>query len=1699
MILKLNKRILLISAVICILILIPTSFASGDVNETLSTDNNIDDVVSDVGDTGTDNSTIYVSNGENEGQGTVDNPYSSISKAVESYNSSSNSKVYIKNGNYVFTQQIELDKDINIVGESKEGTVLDGNFQTSIFKVSGNYKITLTNLTFKNAKTGPALDCDFLTSLDIDNCNFENNSNGAFVFKPMYITNPTVTIKNSCFKDNENDDGAAIYMSRGTSLNITDTVFENNRAPLGETSASQGGAIYAFNNLQVLYVDNCIFRGNAAIKGSAISQDCAGDLYIYNSLFENNTSPGNSRYNINSSVVFDNQRNSNELTLYLRNNTLVDNSLNNEIVVTGNVKVVYDDKNVRMTASDVDKTFGDDFNYHVKLTDFDGNPLANKEIVVTLTNKYDNSITTISNITNANGTATISLKNQKAGKYSAAARFAGDEYWDDISVTNNIFIRTENEYNIIFDPDYIYITEGQSYNVTGFIYDEYLTPVNLLNKQYSIDWLDYDNKHLVIEGGLYKVDGNKIVFDVNRCHLVTRDEPYVLYFNVSSIGSGTVTVDLSKDVSNIDSSLDVIYVSKDGNDTIGDGSESNPLASVQLALVANNVFGGGKTIFVKEGVYEISTFTILGNVTIIGEKSRTVFKQNTGRWGMFELDSANIVRFINLTFIDGYATPIPESLIHVTDESIAYIDGCEFLNNSGYAGGAITVSRGGTVYINNSYFHENKAFLDTNIGGAIYVERGYLYIANSLFVNNTACDGGVIFLGFESEADIINSTFENNTAIKTTHSEGGGGAIFTRSNNLNIENCSFIENYADLYGGAIYIDYGDVSIEKSYFENNYVKYNGEEKGSAIESSYLSYCNLTMSNSVLISADSHLNYIVYIHNLDENHTVDLNDNLWKTNALRASPGVTYEVKINVYIENEFVYTGDIVEFTVELVRYNIENGTSPLNSSVHDLNLKIIPTIGNVENPFVTVKDNVATFIYHATNVGEEKIYFENVFNHTSHRFNVLDGSNKIKINSTVDIVADKTSTITVTLDANISKNLTIRVNDVDYSVKVNNSQAVLSIETVPGDYEVKVIFAGDETYKGFINVERFTVDKFESKLTAENITTYYNGVFRAYLKDDDGNPIANEKLTIVINGKTYTVMTDGSGVGTLKLDLQSTGVYNVTTAFDGSANYNPSQVNSTITVEYLNIRLTPEENVLITPLKGSFSVKVTDDKRNPIRDTEVIVTINLVDYIVKTDENGTATVNLANNGLNAAEYNAYVTVVANDVHSAAEITTKITVEKATATIKAEDIVAFAQNGELIVILTDEDGNPINATNVVVSLNGQTKVIKTDENGTASLPLNLNVGNYTAVISLDDNRIYKAHEITSSILVKDNRAIIYAPDVTVHYAKSLFTLTLSDVDGNPIANETLIVNINGNDYIAITDGSGAASVAVDLPIGSYDVLTIFEGNSIFRSGNATSRITVHSSISSSDMKRGYNSPYDFIATLKDENGNPVSNRQVTLVVNGKNYNINSDANGVVKLTAKLSVGKYAVSVTNPITAETTAFYTTIVKRIIGNANINMYYLANKYYKVRIFGDDGKAVGAGQIVKMTIGGKTYNVKTDKNGYASFKITLKPKTYTITATYKGVKVSNKVVVKPVLTAKNIVKKQAKIVKFSAKLLNTNGKAFKNKVVTFKIKGKTYKVKTDSKGFATLSLKNLKAGNYIVKTTYGKSTISNTVKIKK
>ena len=134
---------------------------------------------------------------------------------------------------------------------------------------------------------------------------------------------------------------------------------------------------------------------------------------------------------------------------------------------------------------------------------------------------------------------------------------------------------------------------------------------------------------------------------------------------------------------------------------------------------------------------------------------------------------------------------------------------------SSRAGGAIVVTIS-CVTVTGSIFEENRA----EVGGAIFGElNSNIAIIDSIFVGNhvtshntdSHCYGGAVYTQSGCTVLVINSTFNNNTAIKETNGYAiyAGGALFATDNyngaTVDINGCKFKFNKANQNGGAVYI------------------------------------------------------------------------------------------------------------------------------------------------------------------------------------------------------------------------------------------------------------------------------------------------------------------------------------------------------------------------------------------------------------------------------------------------------------------------------------------------------------------------------------------------------------------------------------------------------------------------------------------------------------------------------------------------------------------------------------------------------------------------------------------------------------------------------------------------------------------------------------------------------------------------------
>lgn len=161
----------------------------------------------------------------------------------------------------------------------------------------------------------------------------------------------------------------------------------------------------------------------------------------------------------------------------------------------------------------------------------------------------------------------------------------------------------------------------------------------------------------------------------------------------------------------------------------------------------------------------------------------------------------------------------------------------------------------------------------------------------------------------------------------------------------------------------------------------------------------------------------------------------------------------------------------------------------------------------------------------------------------------------------------------------------------------------------------------------------------------------------------------------------------------------------------------------------------------------------------------------------------------------------------------------------------------------------------------------------------------------------------------------------------------------------------------------------------------------------------------------------------------------------LSLNNNRYKI---SNGI------LSVVTFAADI-NSITAKVND--ESITLGIIGNPlsitenkNIVEDYDGKTTYKVRIIDSYGVAISNIDVI-FKVNKKTYHVKTDKNGYASYTFSLTPGKYTIYIISQGKTIKNKITIKNVLKAKSITKKKAKKIKYNAYLKSSNGKPIAGK----------------------------------------------------
>ena len=382
------------------------------------------------------------------------------------------------------------------------------------------------------------------------------------------------------------------------------------------------------------------------------------------------------------------------------------------------------------------------------------------------------------------------------------------------------------------------------------------------------------------------------------------------------------------------------------------------------------------------------------------------------------------------------------------------------------------------------------------------------------------------------------------------------------------------------------------------------------------------------------------------------------------------------------------------------------------------------------------------------------------------------------------------------------------------------------------------------------------------------------------------------------------------------------------------------------------------------------------------------------------------------------------------------------------------------------------------------------------NGTINVyDADLTPGYHNVTLIYDGDDKY-APRVTDMEIYVENMAIISAPDVTKYFSgPERFYVYLVDLEGKGVANATISIIINGITYTRYTNESGVASLALNLNSGNYTVSVIFEGNDEFEATGTVAIVDVRPTIYANDVFKVFRNGTQYYALFLDGEGNPLVNTDVSFNIHGVFYTRTTNGSGVAKLNINLEEGEYILTAINPVTGEMRTNTVEVISRIVENHDLTKYYRNASQFSVRILGDDGNPVGAGEEVTFNIHGVIYTRTTDENGYATLNINLLPDSYIITTYYKDCAESNHIVVLPILFADNMEVSAGSDFVFKAHLLDGQGNPYAGQTIEFVLDyGNTYSAVTDSNGDAKVTL-NLQAGKHLIKATYETASVIKTI----
>lgn len=560
----------------------------------------------------------------------------------------------------------------------------------------------------------------------------------------------------------------------------------------------------------------------------------------------------------------------------------------------------------------------------------------------------------------------------------------------------------------------------------------------------------------------------------------------------------------------------------------------------------------------------------------------------------------------------------------------------------------------------------------------------------------------------------------------------------------------------------------------------------------------------------------------------------------------------------------------------------------------------------------------------------------------------------------------------------------------------DRGQAKLAVDLPAGTYVAEISFSGEGLY--LPSSLNFNVDnRRETNISANSVKVIHGEVINLIivLKDDTGSALAGKEISVNVNGSDYTVITGDNGQAIWGADLLP-GNYSAELLFKGDERYLASSYTADVTVNRRPTELVSGDVNIVYGDDANLVATLKDDLGNALAGKEISFALGGVNQTKTTDDDGKATFKAE---LTAGNYSAVMLFAGDEQYLPSSDNVTVIVNRLATGLSANDVrVIYGDDVNLIITLKDTAGNVLSGKEIQVNMAGVNHTISTGDSGQVKLTVKLAAGNYSSEILFAGDDCYLPSSGNASVIVNRLATSLAVNDVRVIYSGNVnLIIALKDGRGNVLGGKDILVSLNGVNHTSTTDDGGQATLSADLLPGEYAAEVSFAGDESYLPSSANAKVTVNkrpTALSAANVETVYGKDADLVITLKDNEGNSLAGENITITLNGIDYNVPTDANGQAKVSQSLPAKEYTADIEfagGDIYNPSALAVKVVVKKATPKitASSKAFKAKKKTKKVTAtLKSNGKPMEK-TVVKLTVNKKTYKAKTSSKGVATFKI--------------------------------------------------------------------------------------------------------------